>query len=141
MKPTTRGFTLIELVITVAVLALIAALAVPSYRQYVLRSHRVEATTALMQLAAAQEKFYLQNDTYTTNLGAPPTGLGLSADAAKWLTESGWYEIAVTAADDESYSATATIKAGGGQDADTACTSFTVTSTGARSATQSKCWD
>ena len=60
--------------------AVLAAIAVPSYRQYVLRSHRAEAKTALLNVAAAQERFYLQNNTYTTDLTSAPTatppGLG-----------------------------------------------------------------
>lgn len=133
--------TLIELIVVVAIVALLASIAVPSYRQYVLRSHRVEAKTALLTLAAAQEKFYLQNDTYTTNLGAPPDGLGLSAKDEEWITENGWYRIEIDAADTESFSATADVVVGGGQDDDVTCTSFTLTSTGERTATGDKCWE
>ena len=83
MKPKSAGMTLIELMIVVAIVALLASIAVPSYRQYVLRANRIEATTALLQLAAAQEKFYLQNNTYAGNAlidDAPPAGLGLTCD-------------------------------------------------------------
>ena len=91
MKPKSAGMTLIELMIVVAIVALLASIAVPSYRQYVLRANRTEATTALLQLAAAQEKFYLQNNTYAGNAlidDAPPAGLGLvrrpSAGTTPW---------------------------------------------------------
>lgn len=144
MKTTTRGFTLIELVITVAILALIAAIAIPSYRQYVLRSHRVEATTALMAIAAAQEKFYLQNDTYTTNLtDAPPAGLGIAdydAGTAGVQTENGWYTISIdNGANDETYTARAAAR--GDQAVDTTCAAFSLNATGARTSTNTKCWD
>lgn len=136
MKPKSAGMTLIELMIVVAIVALLAAIAVPSYRQYVLRANRTEATTALLQLAAAQEKFYLQNNTYAGNAlidDAPPAGLGLSA-----TTAGGRYTVAITAANAAAFSATAT--AAGAQAADTTCATFTITQAGARTATSANCW-
>ena len=130
----TKGFTLIELMIVVAIVALLALIAVPSYRSYLLRSHRVEAAAALLALSAAQEKFYLQNNTYTTELtDAPPNGLGMQA-----VTENGFYDIAIDAADATGFAATATAK--GGQADDTHCASFTIDETGAKTATNTDCW-
>ncbi len=74
MRKKMRGVTLIELVVVVAIVALLATVALPSYRQFQLRSHRVEAKAALLNLAAAQEKFYLQNNTYTTDLAVCAAG-------------------------------------------------------------------
>ena len=136
MKPKSAGMTLIELMIVVAIVALLASIAVPSYRQYVLRANRTEATTALLQLAAAQEKFYLQNNTYAGNAlidDAPPAGLGLSA-----TTVGGRYTVAITAATAAAFSATAT--AAGAQAADSTCATFTINQAGARTATSTKCW-
>lgn len=131
--------TLIELMIVVVVIAVLASIAIPSYRQYVLRSHRVEAKAALLNLAAAQEKFYLQNNTYATDsqlATAPPNGLGLSTP-----TEHGWYEIDIIAADATGFSATATATSTDGQDTDTHCMSFTIDSTGLKTATNADCWE
>ena len=144
MNSKSRGFTLIELVIVMVVIAILAAIAIPSYRQYVLRSHRVEATTTLLAVAAAQEKFYLQNDTYTDNLtDAPPDGLGIAdfdADMAGVQTENGWYTISVDdTADNEGYTVRAA--AIGDQAVDSACAAFSLNATGARTATNDKCWD
>lgn len=126
--------TLIELLVVVALAAILAFAAVPSYRAYAVRAHRVEATTALLALAAAQEKFYLQNNTYTAELAdAPPEGLGMQA-----VTESGYYDIEIDAADAVGFTATATAK--GGQADDTHCATFTIDHTGARSATSTDCW-
>lgn len=139
MSERIRGFTLIELMIALVIAAILASIAVPSYRQYVLRSHRVEATSALLRVAAAQEKFYLQNNTYTDNVGVVD-GLAFSADddTASFITENGWYEVTVTAADVDSF----TLKAEpqGDQVDDSACSSFGLESTGVKSASGEKCW-
>lgn len=141
MRIRMKGVTLIELMIVIVVVAILASIAVPSYRSYVLRSHRVEAKTALLNLAAAQEKFYLVNNTYATNAQlttAPPNGLGLPA-----TSERGWYTIAIAnGANAAGFSATAT--ATGAQTADGDCATFTINQLGAKSATGNKpsvCWN
>lgn len=140
---TTAGMTLVELVIVVVVVAILASIAVPGYRNHVLRTHRVEARTALLSLAAAQEKFYLVNHTYATSLqltAAPPDGLGLPA-----TTEHGRYTITIAdGANAVGFSATAT--AAGAQTADGACATFSIDQLGVKSATGSdggaspRCW-
>ena len=55
MRNKVTGFTLIELMIVIVIVAVLAAIAMPSYRQYVLRSHRTEATRTLLNVAVAQE--------------------------------------------------------------------------------------
>jgi type IV pilus assembly protein PilE len=130
--------TLIELLIVVVVISVLFSIAVPSYRQYVLRSHRVEAKAALLNLAAAQEKFYLQNNTYAGDdllAVAPPAGLGLSE-----ATEPAWYSITIDEADAEGFSATAAATALDGQDRDAHCASFSIDHLGGRTATNDDCW-
>ena len=138
MRTFSRGFTLIELMIVIVIAAVLASIAVPSYRSYVLRTHRVEAKTALLNLAAAQERFYLENNTYAANAvlaTAPPAGLGLPA-----TTENGWYNVAIAnGANAATFTATAT--ATGAQAADTDCASFSITALGVKTATSTKCWD
>ena len=65
-----QGVTLLELMVVVVVVAILGMIALPSYRQYSMRAQRTEAKTALLQLATAQERFYLQNNTYTANFAA-----------------------------------------------------------------------
>lgn len=133
-----HGVTLIELLIVIVVIGILAAIAVPSYRNYVLRAQRTDAMSALLRVAAAQEKFYLQNNTYADDdalADDPPAGLGISS------TENGWYDLAITSDDlTREFTVTATPVAGGAQAADTHCASFSLTSAGAKSATNSDCW-
>jgi prepilin-type N-terminal cleavage/methylation domain-containing protein len=68
----TRGFTLIELMITVAIVAILAAIAIPAYRDYVLRGQIVQATNALSTLRANMERQYQDNRQYTTPVTIPP---------------------------------------------------------------------
>jgi type IV pilus assembly protein PilE len=137
-----RGITLIELLTVVVVIAILASIAVPSYRNYLIRSQRAEAKTALLQLRAAQEQFYLNRNAYTDDVaGAPPDGLGLTA-----VSETGKYAISVDLdADGQGYTATAAPAAGGGQEDDDTCGSLTITDTGVRgieggTGTVEECW-
>ena len=142
-RKTQRGFTLIELMITVVVIAILASIAIPSYRDYVLRSRRTDATTALMRLQAAEEKYYLQYNTYTANLTDPmPAGIGIGTG-----TENSYYTLNVAlTGGGTGYNATATPTTTGGQNDDGKCTTFTITHTGAKGATGSAshpretCW-
>ena len=118
-----RGFSLIELMIALVIVAILAAIAIPGYRNYVMRVNRNDATAALLKIAAAQEKFYLQNNTYTNNLDdPPPAGLGIPA------TENGYYTLGVAfvGGPTEGFQATATVDADGPQAADDACTTFRI---------------
>ena len=78
-----NGFTLIEIMVTVAIVAILAAVALPSYRQYIIRAARTQAQTELMQLVDVQEKIYLNSNSYAFNVtggytGNSSGGLGLS---------------------------------------------------------------
>ena len=63
-----RGFTLIELMITVAVIGIIASIAIPQYNNYVRRSDRADAIAPMARIMEAQERYYADNVTYTTDL-------------------------------------------------------------------------
>ena len=126
------GFSLIELMIVVAIIGLLAAIAVPAYRDHVLKSHRADAQTILLDLAARQERFIAQNNTYATAISAD-TGLNLGRTTSR----EGYYNLTV-AANASSYLLTAT--ATGGQVADTDCLTITFSSTGVKSGTTGECW-
>ena len=129
-----RGITMVELMIVVVILAILAAVAYPNYRQYASRAKRNEARAALLQIATLQERFYLQNSSYTTDM----TNLGFAA-AGNNLTDSGTYLVNVTAADTNNYSAIAAY-----QNADvesTKCATFTINGQGVKgSAPYADCW-
>ena len=100
------GFTLIELMVVVAVAALLATVAYPSYVNQVRKSRRADAKTALLDLAARQERFFSINNTYTSN----GSNLGYAgAFPQNVLTGStAYYQLNVTAASATAYTLSAT---------------------------------
>jgi type IV pilus assembly protein PilE len=135
----TKGFTLIELMVAVAVTGILATIAVTSYRSFVLRAHRTEAKSALLDMASLEERFLSTSTTggYSSN----PTDLGYPA-GFPIAFGSGYYNIptadfvvvlpVVATATPGSFRITGV--AIGTQVSDTACATYTVTSAGARTA-------
>jgi type IV pilus assembly protein PilE len=68
---TARGFTLIELMVTLAILGVLTAIAIPSYSAYIVRGQRANAKAALLQTAQAMERYYTVNGSYSAGAGAP----------------------------------------------------------------------
>lgn len=93
-----NGFTLIELMVVVAIIAILASIALPSYNEYVIRSRITEATSALANKRARLELFYDNNHTYT---GAP--------DCSSDTTTSRFFTFSCSASDVSTY----TLKAEG----------------------------
>lgn len=131
-----KGFTLIELMVVVLIASLLVGIALPGYRDFVIRGGRTDATTALMKLAASQEKFYLQNGIYASNAQlavAPPAGLGVIGSTS----DHGYYDL--TIAPDAAglavgYTASATVVAAEKQGDDSECTAFSIDQNGRRGA-------
>jgi len=71
MKKTDNGFSLIELMVTVAIVGILAMIAIPSYRTYVLRATRAEAKQALLARASDLERCYTRNNTYVNAATTP----------------------------------------------------------------------
>jgi len=96
-----RGFTLIELMIALAVVAILTTIALPSYQSWVLQSRRPDAKTAMLDLAAREERYYTVNNTYTNSaasLGyaALPVGLGTGATPDYTLSVSAFTQTTFT---------------------------------------------
>lgn len=127
-----RGITLIELLIALVIVAILAAIAYPNYRDYVARSKRNEAKAALLQIATNQERWYLTvtPHRYTADLA----NVGVNP-----ITDSGAYAIAITSATADDFTATATYLIG---DAEASrCLTFQIDSRGQRtSAPEPDCW-
>ncbi len=139
-----RGVTLVELLTVIVILGILTTIAVPTYRNYMLRAQRTEATATLLRIQAAEEKFFVQNNAYSDNLAAaPPAGLGIPV-----VTASGYYDLQVALLEEGSgYQLTARPRAGGGQRDDHKCAQFSVDHNGLKSAQDStardaavECW-
>lgn len=126
-----RGFTLMELMVAVAIVGIIAAIALPAYNDQMMRSRRSDGQTALMNAAALMEHYYTENNTY---VGANPTTLGITA-----LSAQGFYRISVPAASATAFTLNATPVATGPQAADT-CGTLTIDNTNTKGPNPSVCW-
>ena len=129
----TRGVTLVELMVVVLVLAILGSIAVPSYRNYMLRAQRTDATAQLLRVRTAQEKFFLQNNTYTADFG--PAGLNMTpAAGANMPSEHGHYTItiAINVAGRPVPNFNVTAAPIAGQTADTPCANFSMNELGQR---------
>ena len=134
MRKYMRGVTLLELMIVVVIIGILTAIAYPNYREYVTRAKRTEAKAALLQIATQQERFYLQNNSYTQDLLV----LGF-ATTPNFTTDSESYVINVGAADPDNFTATATFQLGGDEVAK--CLTFQIDGRGAKtSAPDTNCW-
>ena len=127
-----RGFSLIELMVTVAIVAIIASIAYPSYRSYVLKSNRTDAIRALTQAAQTLQRCYSQTYTYIGCAPIPPTAPATAA------SPNGYYSVSstnVAAGPPATFTVKAT--AAGAQVSDTTCRVFTLNQTGQQTAQDS----
>lgn len=129
------GFTLIELMITVVIVAILMAIALPSYRQHVVRSSRAAVEAFMLEVANKQERYLLDKRTYAGSL----TALGMSAGSGI----SSNYTVTVSSSSNAGLTYTITATPIGSQQAsDTECGVLTLNQLGAKTAAGggSRCW-
>ena len=91
-----KGFTLIEVMIVVAIVGILVAVALPSYQKYIIRAARVQAQAELLELASLQEKIFLNSNSYAFSVTAAYNGTsagGLGRNPAQ--TRDGRYTLAL----------------------------------------------
>jgi type IV pilus assembly protein PilE len=147
-KSPARGFTLIELMVTIVIVAILAAIAIPSYSSQVRKSRRTEARNALLDAAGREERYFATNNFYTTL----PANLGYGGTFPV-VIGSQYYNLSVTcqgaaaAGTNCPVGFLVTATAINTQAKDTACAIFTLDNTGAQVATgggattTATCWN
>ncbi|MBL4820864.1 MAG: type IV pilin protein [Gammaproteobacteria bacterium] len=156
LRSYSRGYTLIEILIVVAILGVLAAIAIPSYQRSVISGTRSVAQAGLLDLANRQEQYHLDNRTYTdtlTDLGLPAamvfdnggnSALAMNNNQTLVASTSGdrVYFLQVNNASATAFSISAIPQTG--QADDTECATFSLTSAGARTisgtAAIADCW-
>jgi type IV pilus assembly protein PilE len=135
------GFTLIELMIVVAIIGILAAIAYPSYTAYVARGHRAEAKQGLLELAQFMERTYTEQNSYQPG-GASPVLPYTTMPKSGTTVYNLALDPAATSATTYKLTATAT-----GSMANDECGDFSIDNTGAQSvggaatANAADCWN
>ena len=137
------GFTLIELMITVAIIGILTSIAYPSYQASMMKSRRVDAEGALLGLANAMERYYTVNNTYPSpSPGAPTASIYPVTSPVGGGTA--YYDLLIDSPTASTYLLTATPRVGGPQDTDK-CGTLTLNQAGVRGfggsgMTSADCW-
>lgn len=147
-----RGFTMIELMIALVVIAVLAAVAYPAYTDAIAKNRRAEGVAAMAAVQMAQERWRSNNDTYSSAYDTSTKKFtDLKLDAVS--SPEGYYTLSISDANDVGYIITATATSGKAQTSDTNCVRLQIelrrsittyrsgAATGDMDATnQHKCW-
>ena len=139
-----KGFTLIEIMIVLVILAVIAFVAIPTYFDSILKARRTDGRNALMALQVNQEKFRSNCSQYATVIGSLDTcTTGTYAVEGSSTSTDGHYTIAISSGTASATGYTATASATGAQVDDTDCATLTLTVNSANPEgvfTPADCW-
>ncbi len=140
-KKYSKGFTLIEIMIVVAILGIVSSIAFPMYTDYVIRAKRADAKVELMKIAQLQESYFVENLSYAKDLTSTRASGGLDLGGTV-MSEQNNYSIAVSnivpanctglSSGTSCTGFTLTATALGAQTSDAQCLNFSLTSTGTR---------
>lgn len=145
MAKSLSGFTLIELMVTVAIMAILAAVAYPSYQESVRKAKRTEGRAALMQLMQQQERIYSQQNTYVAFSSTSSNNSTFKWYSGNAPTVSA-YEIRAEACTGEEITNCVRLVATPGTQKvdpsfhDATCAPLTLSSTGEKSPATAGCW-
>lgn len=144
MKRKSSGFTLIELMVTVAIVAILASIAYPGYQNQMRKTRRADAQAALLSFANAMERHFTENNSYLGAAGtiATPANTGaprIFATQAPIDSPTKYYDLTISAATATTYTIQAAPISGSAQAADS-CGTLSLTSTGGRTPTTGGCW-
>lgn len=138
-----NGFTLIEVMIVVSIIAILSAIGFPAYTGYIARANRADARTQLLQAAQFMQRFYTANDQYLNDRSGNNISTQMPANLARAPAGGTQLYTLTIAATTSTYTLTMTPGAGANMASD-ACGAFTLTSVGVRGVTGTKprdeCW-
>ena len=129
-----HGFTLIELMITVAIVAVLASIALPSYQDQIRKTRRTDAMNAVLECAAQQEREYTVRNSYDTTLCAADSDDGHYDITVTVPVAAGCTTVIGAVTRNNCFTITATAKAASAQIKDTSCKSFSITHLGVKTA-------
>jgi len=128
-----RGFTLIELMIVIAIVGLIAAIAIPSYNNMVIKSRRGDAKTSLAEISQLQESYYADHNGYALTLADLKLDKrGYTTGGTSVTSKEGYYSIELKSSSARSYELWATAQ-GVQKEQDEECPIFVLSSSGKKS--------
>jgi type IV pilus assembly protein PilE len=125
------GFSLIELMIVLAIVGILTAIAYPSYQDHVIKTRRADAQGAMLELAQFMQRYYTQNNRYDRDMDGTAVALPFTKSPSDGTAK--YYDIRLSAVDATSYTLIAVPVQG-----DPHCGNLTLTNTGAQ--TPADCW-